>query len=96
VNEYRVIARLHATSFLSEERFREHLAALARKLERFGGEVAGFPARYEIAIRAPATSAADAEQLWWREVEPVLESERLGSDTAIYASLPRAMVAVRS
>jgi hypothetical protein len=65
VNEYRVIARLHAASHLSEERFREHLAALARKLERFAPEITGIPARYEVAIHAPAVSATAAEQLWW-------------------------------
>jgi hypothetical protein len=72
------------------------LAALVRKLERFGAEVAGIPSRYEITIRTLAASPAHAEQLWWQEVEPVLESEHLGSDFAIYGALPRVEAAVRS
>ena len=88
-----VTASLHAASHLSEERFRERLVAPARKLERFSPAIGGTPSRYEVSVHAFAVSVMDAEQLWWREIEPVLESERLGSDTSIYGSLPRATCA---
>jgi hypothetical protein len=89
VSEYRITALLRVPSHVSDETFRQRLDAVAHRLRRFVPELAGTRERYKVSVRTPAASSREAEDKWWREVEPVLESENLGSNIAVYSQLPR-------
>jgi hypothetical protein len=91
MSEYRITARLYLPSHVASEFFGQRLAAVAQGLQRFAPDVSGTPDWYEISVRVQAASSSEAEELWWREVEPILESKRLGSDVAVYSQLPRVM-----
>jgi hypothetical protein len=89
MSEYRITARLYVPSHVSDESFGQRLAAAARELQRLAPDVSGAPDLYVISVRVQAESRSEAEELWWSEVEPVLESKHLGSDVAVYSQLPR-------
>jgi hypothetical protein len=94
VGEYSVSARLHSVTYFDEGLFRRHLATAREKLRRFSPVIGGAPSQYDVTAHIAAATPAAAATIWWAEVEPLLEQERLGSMWATYTQLPRVVLPI--
>ena len=88
--KYTVRARLRGVAPLEQEHFVRHVRRLERRLRCFSAVVTGTLEVYEVRVRVEAASEADALEHWWRDIEPVLDEERLGSTSATYFEPPEA------